>query len=222
MQIEGFRLPSQWAFSHAGEGIAIFQNSAGDTLSINYFGKVPDIAADINDAAALRSFYRTAAEAGGIAMLEVDPIQIAGVAAVRTLLKARMEPRGFVFIGCITLPFAKNSYVIKVQSLEHGITGIREAAVMAMQAKPIEVDEETGKLVGWEQDPYDPLHKGVFMRNLADAQSYDAQFPDHPLSKVRSYLLELSGQLRVAQDISSAKTFRYKKPRATIWSRLWK
>ncbi|MGW8393444.1 hypothetical protein [Pseudoduganella sp. HUAS MS19] len=73
----------------------------------------------------------------------------------------------------------------------------------------------------WQEDPYDPLHQCEFMRNRADSPEYDAQFPDHPLSKVRSYLAELAGQLEVAPAISTKEPFKYRKPGAGFWSRLW-
>lgn len=202
----------------------MYGNDAGDSLSLNYFGKQPDIAADISDAAALRAFYRVAAGLNGVAMLEVDATQLAGLAAVRTVLKAPLAPRGFAFIGSYTLPFADCSFVIKVQSLERGVTGMREAAVMTMRKTPPEFDELTGKLIGWEQDPYDPAHRGAFMRNLADDPQYDDQFPEHPLSKVRRYLSEISSELAVAPGIRAKRPFRYKdKGRRTgFWSRLWR
>lgn len=162
---DNFKLPSQGAFVKSEESVAYFQNAAGDVLSINYFGREPDIEADIHNANALRVF---------------------------SVLKARMEPHGLAFIGCYTFPFADCSYVLKVQCSEAGITGMRETVIFAALNMPLEA---------WQEDPYDPLHKGVFMRNRADSPEYDAQFPDHPLSKVRGYLAELAGQLEVAPTI---------------------
>ena len=45
-------------------------------LSIHHFNRIPDIAADIADAGALRAFYRTTAESNGLAMIEVDSTQV--------------------------------------------------------------------------------------------------------------------------------------------------
>lgn len=191
-------------------------------LSIHHFNRIPDIAADIADAGALRAFYRTTAESNGLAMIEVDSTQVAGLSAVRTILKARLQPRGFAFIGSFTLPFADRSYVLKVQGIERGITGAREAAVLLIQEQPVEADEGTGKLIGWEQDPYDTAHRGPFMRNRADDEKYDATFPDHPLSRVRRHLQQLSEELEVAPTIRAAKPFNYKASKPGIWSRLWR
>jgi hypothetical protein len=204
------------------QSVAIYADDAGDVLSLNHFPRRPDIAADISDPGALRAFYRSAAESGGVAMVEVDPAHLAGLAAVRTILKARLEPRGFAFIGSYTLPFANHSYVLKIQCLERGMTGMREAAVMAMQGGAIEVDELTGRLVGWEQDPYEPTYRGAFMRNQADDAKYDAGFPEHPLSKLRHCMHELATELEVAPGIRAARPFKYKPPRTGFWSWPWR
>jgi hypothetical protein len=84
--------------------------------------------------------------------------------------------------------------------------------VMASQDVPIEA---------WQQDPYDPSHKGAFMRNHADCPEYDAQFPDHPLSKTRAYLAELAAQLEIAPAVSGAAPFKFRAPRTGFWSRLF-
>jgi hypothetical protein len=223
MRTEDFRLPAQWNIRLQEEFVAAYDNDAGDTLSLNHFPREPDIAADISDAHALRAFYRNAAESNQVAMVEVDPAHLAGLPAVRTILKARLEPTGFAFIGCFTFPFSDCSYVIKVQSVERGMTGVREAVVMdmAIQEEPVEVDELTGKLVGWEQDPYDPTYRGSFMRNQADDPQYDDRFPEHPLTKVRRYLGEISSELEVAPSIRESRPFKYKASGASLWSRLW-
>lgn len=222
MRTEDFSLPPQWILKQNDEFIAMYENTNGDILSLNYFPRVPDIAADVSDADALRAFYRGVAESNNIAMVEVDSVQIAGLKAVRAILKARLQPTGFVFIGSYTLPFSDCSYVVKVQSIERGTTGVRETALMIMQPTPVEVDELTDKIVGWEQDPYDPSYRGPFMRNQADDQKYDDQFPEHPLSKVRSYLNELATDLQVAPSIHALTPFKYKAPKAGIWPRLWR
>ncbi|ANH66571.1 hypothetical protein [Mitsuaria sp. 7] len=218
MNLKHFQFPEQWVFQDANDTAALFANADGDRLSINHFSAVPDITADMSDAAALRAFYRTMTELNGVAMLEVDPTRVAGLPAVRTVFKARLEPKGFAFIGSVTLPFADQSYVIKLQSLEVGTTGLREATVMAMQQGPVEVDEQTGRIIGWEQDPYDPGHQGPFMRNAADDEQYDAAFPDHPLSKVRRHLNEMIEQLAVSAEVRASEPFEYRVKKAGFWS----
>lgn len=60
-----------------------------------------------------------------------------------------------------------------------------------MRLRPF--NRSSGYLEGWVQDPYDPRYRGVALRSIADNEEYDAQFPDHPLSRLRSTLSDLSG-----------------------------
>ncbi|KVN82402.1 hypothetical protein WL67_01265 [Burkholderia ubonensis] len=206
---EQFELPAQWVLQQEDERIAFFGNAAGDVLTINFFMATPDIKAPIDDVDALRAFYRRTSEANGLALVETELAQLTTLSAVRTLFKARMNQiRGFAFVGAYTLPFADRSYVIKVQSAEQGVTGMREAAVMVLMGPP-EIDEATGELIGWTQDPYDSSHRAAFMRNQADDQKFDAQFPDHPLSKVRRYLAELETGVRVDPAMRGLQPFAY-------------
>lgn len=221
MLIDNFRLPQQWLPQGEEASVATFSNSVGDLLSINHFATAPDIEANIENPESLRTFYRNAAEAHKVALIEADSVVLDGLRAVRTILKTRLDPRGFAFIGSFTLPFSNCSFVVKVQSIERGITGIRESAVLVMEGSRFVLDETTGKMIGWEQDPYDQTHKGEFMRNCADDPRFDDAFPDHPLSKVRRYLAELADGIAVTQDIKELAPFIYKSPHKKAWWRLW-
>jgi len=219
--IDCFRLPQQWQPQGEEASVATFSNAVGDLLSINHYTTLPDIEANIEDSESLRRFFRASAEAHKVALIEADSIVLDSLGAVRTILKARLDPRGFAFIGSFTLPFANSSFVVKVESIERGITGIRESAVLATESFRFVFDETTGKMLGWEQDPYDPAHKGEFMRNCADDPRFDDAFPDHPLSKVRRYLAEFADGIAIAKDIKELAPFIYKPPPKSVWSRLW-
>ncbi len=215
MRTNDFHLPTQWTLLEEGESVAQFTNPLRDLLSIHHFAIKPDIEADVSDTDALRKIYRNVAESNGLAMLEVDSTQIAGLVAVKTLFKVRLQPRGLGFMGSYTFPFADHSYVIKVQSEEQGITGLRETAVLH---KTLGGVDGFGELQGWQQDPYEPSRKGAFMRNRADDPEYDSMFPDHPLSKVRGYLAELAEKLEVAADIRNARPFKYTPAKSGFWA----
>ncbi|MDZ4834213.1 MAG: hypothetical protein SGJ27_10590 [Candidatus Melainabacteria bacterium] len=48
---------------------------------------------------------------------------------------------------------------------------------------------------GFFIDPYGFGKQTPLMHNLAEYAKYDEQFPDHPLSKLRSYLSRVIGSL---------------------------
>jgi len=220
---EKFQPGSQWVFIEEDTVTAHFTNPEGLHLSINHFNLVPDIGAELSDLNGVRAVYRDLAERNSAALIEADVVDFCGMQSVCTIIKIRMQPTGLVFIGSYTLPFANESYVLKIQATETGITGIREAAIIAMEPH-FEIDEETGKIAGWEQDPYDPSYRGTFMMNRADDRRYDERFPDHPLSLVRKHLRELRSSLTIAKEIQDSAPFQFKKNSGSTksWWRLWK
>lgn len=218
-----FKFSDEWIFQDESEseGVARWANGFGDILSVNYFPLVPDIEAPLNDTDQIRSFYRKMAEANGIAPVEINSVTLKELAAIRTIYKLKMEPTGFAFLGSYTLPFSDRTIVIKIQCVESGITGMRESAVLIIEDCK-DADEETGMLIGWEADPYDPSHTAKFMANKADAEKYDAQFPEHPLSRVRAYLNQISETLEVNRELYELKPFIYGASEAKPkWWKFW-
>ncbi|WP_443748621.1 hypothetical protein [Asticcacaulis solisilvae] len=203
-----FTLPEGWRLAREDAQAALYGNAAGDILSINFFDMMPDIDAALDDVDGLRRTYRRATIENDLALIETETAQVDGLPAVRTLFKGRMDPRGFVFMGAYTLPFAASSYVVRVQSEERGTTGMRETMVF-MMAGLRDSDPVTRKIIGWEQDPYEPGRTDAFMRNLADDAKHDAMIPDHPLTKVRTYLAEIEASMRVAPIVRALPPFHY-------------
>jgi hypothetical protein len=121
-----------------------------------------------------------------------------------------------VYLGGLMLPWRDFSYRIEVQSEEQGVTGLREAIVLAqlIARKQVKVnpDQLTGALAvegtglpleGWAEDPYDPSLEGPLVRNRSEGEPYDAQFPEHPLACVRRLLRQVTDTLRLADELKS-------------------
>ncbi len=85
---------------------------------------------------------------------------------------------------------------------------MRESAVMVLEDVS-DIDEETGKIMGWEADPYDPTHEANFMANKADAAIYDGQFSEHPLSRLRGYLDDIRNNIEIDSELYELKPFVY-------------
>lgn len=164
-----------------------------ESLSVNFFLLKPDIPFSIQSETLgkFRDFFRESFIAGGLSLLSLDVVSAGGVPTLKILCKARIpdQPHGFLFQGTLLIPFRDFSYVIKVQAIEAGTTGIREAVVMFQDFPNPEIEEGTGKMLGWMKDPYDSRFDDQTLVTLADNPKYDVQFPDHPLSRVR-FLLE--------------------------------
>src|SRR5262249_27823579 len=177
----------------------------GDVVALELFNEPPDVP-PWSDLSGLRSYCRDLAnccgKAGGI--ISVDVVEIEGMSALRTIYKYQEQASAaFGYAGVLIFPFNGFYYVITIASVERGITGAREACVTFQLAKEgklkIEEFEEpdssgsTGRIKGWFQDPYDPHYKGPILRAVSDDEKYDAVWPDHPLTKVRQYLVQVQG-----------------------------
>ncbi len=190
-----------WELEREDGTEAVWSNEERDVLATYYYDLPPDIGARLEELGALRAFYRDAVVEAGGALVQVDVATVAGIPAVETVFKFPQEPTGMTYVGSITLPFEAFSFVVRAQCAEHGITGMRDAAVLA--GLNLEIDESTGEPVGWMQDPYDPEFAEAVLRNRADDAEWDEKFPDHPLSRCRRNLgtaktaVSLSGDVRV-------------------------
>lgn len=127
----------------------------------------------------------------GAGIIELDVLELGKQPAVRCIYKEKQDPVGVQYTGQLVLPQADGKlYSIVVMAPEGGMTGMREAVVMdkLLGAKEIKVNDKTGEISGWLSNPYNADDKSRLVRNKAEDPKYDAEFPDHPLSRTRSIM----------------------------------
>jgi len=185
------------------DGVLVWLTPKGDMLGLFHFAVHPDIETDLENVDGVRAFYARSAHNAGLGVVETEVVTIDGCAAVRTIFKLAQGQAGRTYLGALTFPFRDFSYVFKVQSPELGITGIRESAVLAtlMSTGTPVLDTNTGQLRGWLDAPYDSSEAGPMTRNLSERPEYDAQFPEHPLSRARWVLDHLQRTVVVDNDV---------------------
>jgi hypothetical protein len=184
-------------------------NSAGDQLLLEFFPVPPDLPAPLDDLTPLRGLYREMLGGEG-GIVEVESFTLAGTRAVRAIFKIPQNPAGMTYAGVVTIPFRDCSFVLKWDCPEYGPTGIRDSAVFASFDLPF--DEATGHPTGWAEDPYEPSHQAVGLRNRSDDEEWDSTFPSHPLSRLRSYISAL-GQIRFSGRVAREPPFVFRGPR---------
>ena len=108
-----------------------------------------------------------------------------------------------------SIPRRSFSYVLKIQCEERGPTGLRDASVLdqALAQGRVAIGKDGG-VTGWAADPYDPDFRAEVLRNQADDERYDADFPDHPLSRLRRGLKDVESTLSLAASIKTAAEFQ--------------
>lgn len=214
---------------HGEEDDARIWVTEADFIFLHYFPIPPDINASLKNIDDIRVRYRELTLKGSSAIIEVDTITIDGCDAVRTILKTPKEPHGVIYVGTITLPFRDFSYVIRIQSEEFGITGLRESEILneflatgevSLDIKP---GEEFGEITGWSADPYDPTIYMPYQRNRAEAEEYDERFPDNPLTRVRSLLKHIEKTLHVSDEVKQEPKYVYEieAGRKKSWWKIW-
>jgi|SRR5271157_1125039 len=195
------------------EGARVWHTPSGDGLGLYYYPISPDIQANIDAIDQVRGFYRRSAVQVGGAIIEIDTPRIDGCKSIRSIIKMPQQPAGMTYLGSFTLPFQYFSYVVKVQCVETGMTGIRDSVVLHAMLNSGEVTiGKNGELQGWMLDPYDGSATSALARNKSEAEQYDANFPEHPLSRVRRLLRQIQLTRKVGNDIKRQPAFDFKAP----------
>jgi hypothetical protein len=115
-------------------------------------------------------------------LIEAEPVVLGGVRGVCQVVKAPIPnaPSGQVFMANIFLAKADRYVMFGCSAAERGVTGMREATIMATLGVGLD---------GWLlPHPYAPEVKGALPFHRGDDPAWDAQFPDHPLSRVRAWV----------------------------------
>jgi|SRR5579859_75774 len=191
-----------FVFKGDHDGVPVWHTPAGDGLGIFYYPEPPDTKLLTNSVDEVRAFYRNEAQASGGAILEVDVLELDGCKTIKTIIKVPQKPKGMGYLGSLTLPFRDFSYVLKIQCLERGITGMRDSVIFSTYLKSGEVTlGKDGQILGWMQDPYEPSLISALAKNKSEAEEYDSQFPQHPLSRLRRILAQVQPTLKISEEI---------------------
>ncbi|MCL1468486.1 hypothetical protein [Argonema galeatum] len=195
---------SKWEAIEQLDERILWKNDTADRLSLHFFHITPDLPVNLTAITELQNFYRQNVIQVGGGLVSVDVLSVKGVSAIKTLFKFSMKSTGMRYIGSLTFPFASFSYAIKVDCPEYGMTGIRDTLVYTQVMKEIDPDDP---YKGWFEDPYDRTRKDAMMRNQSEDESYDNQFPDHPLSRARRYLAEIETSVEFTNEVLRATPF---------------
>jgi hypothetical protein len=176
-----------------------WSSGEGDGVALFFFSVPPDLAAPLTDLDGLRRDFRSKVPA----LLELERVRIEGCDFMRTIFKQPQQPHGMAYVGTLLLPFRDCSWVVKAQCEERGITGVREAVILDRRISDLKLPG----IEGWQADRYDPSFRAPLQRNLAEAEEYDAEFPDHPLSRLRRLLQRLVDGIRLEDDVRALPPF---------------
>ncbi len=175
-------------------------------LSLNFFSIKPDLPT-VKDLDYLRSFYRNSISTVNGGLITVDTFTLYYSPVVKTIFKVSQEEYGMIYIASLTLPFEDYSFVVKIQTVESGMTGLRDSVILNKLLESGEVLFENQEIKNWFSDPYDSDFKqGVLMYKSED-EKYDNEFPDHPLTIARRMINKISKEIILSPELASVASF---------------
>jgi hypothetical protein len=169
-----------------------------DIVTLTYVDQVPDLPAPLTEVDTLRRrLTELQAEFG--CLIEAHVITVAGQPALLRLEKFQMtgQESGVGFTAGIVVPRASCSAILKIMCPEHGRPGRREAAVVPKIGFPNM----------FPPHPYAPEVKGKLPYNVADELRWDPMFPDHALTRARSWIIQVSRTARVDPRFAALPRF---------------
>lgn len=177
-----------WSEDPPSEGRRMWRNRQNEALVLTIFAH-PHPCFESGNESERRSWAREFAQSRDAGLIEIRT----GDREFRFIFK-QLEMPAYYYTGMLIRCVAGVWPVWTTVACELGTTGEREAVVTAtlMNEGKLSVDEYR---LHWGQDPYEPGYRGVdrsVLRFMSDDESYDQQFPGHPLSKVRRILATLS------------------------------
>jgi len=161
---------------------------------VYFFPVPPDLPAQAASVDELAGFYRRLLGDSGGKLVEVGVVVAGGCPAVRAILSVPQQPTGRTYVGSLTVPFRDFSFVLKCQCAEGGPTGLKEALLFDRSLasnEPMQIEGGRFQIPGWNPD----------------AESYDAEFPDHPVARARRVLTHVAASLVVADDVRELPGF---------------
>ena len=96
----------------------LWLNAYNDVIELRAFNLPPDIPVSLRNAKGLLEFYEAGAKAQNGEVLQLEKLELHGLACIRLELQLPAKPRGWTFVGSLTLPYKDGSFVIKAQGME--------------------------------------------------------------------------------------------------------
>lgn len=192
-----------WSADPPRDDARIWRNSQGEVLVLHILTRLWRIPCfESGDELEVRRWAREFAQNRGAGLIEVRIVD----GEFRVVYKVLEKP-AYYYTGMLITRVKGVWLVWTMIRGEHGTTGVREAVVTATLMKEGKLSPQEYE-VRWAQDPYEPAYGGVdrnVLRFLSDDESYDQQFPQHPLSKVRGLLVTLSKHVEYGDPITQSQ-----------------
>ncbi len=185
---------STYAYQGERNGAKVWFLTGGGGVGLYFFSKPPNLPLNISSVEELEKFYEKQLGPGQ-RMIEFGVVPLDEGRGISMITGEPMpQKRGMVYLGALTIPFAKFSYVIKIQCQETETTGIREALITDWALKNGKTKVQDGVLT----------LDGI----STDNEQFDQVVTNHPLSRVRRELRKIVETTKIDQRINSQPRFK--------------
>jgi hypothetical protein len=202
--------------------VRAWRNAAGDELTLCFYDTPPEppIAhAALDD---WRQYYREMLDSLGGGLVELAVVSLDGLPALKIVGKMPQPTGGLCYLGMLRVLRRSFSYALKLDCPELGLTGLREAMVLDRELARGPVGGGlVGMPPGWASIPYDPTIRGRGLPTRADDAEYDAEFPQHPLSRLRHALGDLERSVVIAEHIKATPPYLGASATRRSWWKFW-
>lgn len=206
--IKSVTLPdTDWVEGDATKTIKKWGDTDGTmAISLNFFEGTPDIPI-LSNIDRLRQYYRDTISSAKGALIEVELVEIHDIDCIRTVLKFPQTPSGSTYLTSLIIPFAKCSYVVKIQAPEIDLSGMRDSFILKKLLRDEVISKTLDGYQNWSLDPYKPDYKGQTLMNRSEEAKWDVRFPSHPLAKSRRLMAEIEKGIGFDQKLLDLKRF---------------
>lgn len=198
--------------SETNRVLKVWTNPDADVVTLNLFLTAPDIHVSLSNPEGLREMYREQVTAAKGGLIEVGTLEVSNIPSIKTIFKLPQKMAGVAYVAAITIPFKDFSFVLKITSQERGFGGTRETRILEQRRLALLEKGETRDVMdGWNSDPYDPKFQSELLMTFAENQIFDADFPDHPISRARFWIGEFEKSLKLEKSLLIFEPFESRK-----------
>ena len=186
-----------WNEGAPDKDLRIWRDPHGDVLSLAVRARIDYPLG--SDEMEQRRRCRELAERRGAGLIEMHGMASGTDSSASLIYKRKqVQTTGYAYTGMLITSVERGVFIWTIVAVERGTSGLREAIVTGNLLKTGKLTIEDYKRC-WAQDPYEPAYHGVdriVLRFMSDDETYDEQFPWHPLSRVRHVLAVLPSAWR--------------------------
>ncbi len=108
----------------------LWLNAWNDVLELRAFDLPPDIPVRLGDTPGLRGFYESGAQSQNAQIVDLEVRDVRKCQAIWLILKLPARRTGTQYVGSVTLPYQRGSFVMKIQATQVVTTRSSEDAAL--------------------------------------------------------------------------------------------